>query len=466
MLPSIRVLPLLLLFLGGEALAQPPDRVSETNHAPVSISSEKELPDSRTDPSWGQYRGILGILTVLALAVACSENRKAISIRTISMGMLLQVVLGVSLLLIPAGRDLVVAASEFVVLILNCAIVGAEFVFGPQLVDPSGPVGFVFAFRVLPTVIFVAALFAVLYQIGIMQLIVRAFAWMMAKLLGSSGAESLNVAASLFLGQTEAPLTIRPFLARLTRSELMVVMVSGMALVSGGILAAYIEAGAAPSALLTAILMNAPASIVLAKILVPETGAPETRGQVNADATPRDANVIDAAARGTREGLQLALNIAAVLITFLALIAMIDVGLNAFGSLLHSWSRGRIPSEELSLATLFGILFAPVAWLIGVPWADCADVGGLLGSRLILNELVAYGMLGDIASQLQPRSITIATIALCGFANISSIGIQVGGIGALVPDRRSDLARLGLRALFAATLTNLLTASIAGMLLS
>lgn len=466
MLRSFRVLPLLLLFLCGGAFAQPPDRVAEAIQEPAPIPQGVEDPENRPGFSWGHYRGSLGIVAIFVIAFACSENRKAVPIRTVLMGMLLQVLLGVSLLLIPAGRELVVAASGFVVLILNCAIVGAEFVFGPQLVSPDGAAGFVFAFRVLPTVIFVAALFAVLYQIGLMQLIVRAFAWMMAKLLGTSGAESLNVAASLFLGQTEAPLTIRPFLARLTRSELMVIMVSGMALVSGGILAAYIETGAAPAALLTAILMNAPASIVLAKILVPETGEPETIGKVNADATPRDANVIDAAARGTREGLQLALNIAAVLITFLALIALVDVGLNAFGNLLDDWSGGRIPAADLSLRTLFGILFAPVAWLIGVPWVDCSEVGGLLGSRLMLNELVAYGLLGDLSSQLQPRSVTIATIALCGFANLSSIGIQVGGIGALVPERRSDLARLGLRALFAATLTNLLTASIAGMLLS
>ncbi|RUL89797.1 NupC/NupG family nucleoside CNT transporter [Tautonia sociabilis] len=403
---------------------------------------------------------------ILGVAVLFSENRRAISIRTVAPGLMLQVGLGLLLILVPSGRQGMKAASEFVVVVLNCAIAGAEFVFGPTLVDPAGPAGFVFAFRVLPTVIFVAALFAVLYQIGLMQLVVRGFAWGMARLLGSSGAESLNVAASLFLGQTEAPLTIRPFLAGLTRSELMVVMVSGMALVSGGVLGAYIEAGADPGALLTAILMNAPASIVLAKILVPETGLPETLGRVDADATPKDANVIDAAARGTREGLHLALNIAAVLITFIALITLVDAGLGAFGRAVAGWSGGRLPLEGLSLGGILGVLLAPSAWLMGVPWSDCVEVGGLLGARLVLNELVAYGLLGEATSQLHARSATIATFALCGFANLSSIGIQVGGIGALVPERRTDLSRLGLKALLAATLANFLSASIAGTLLS
>ena len=414
----------------------------------------------------GRLRGLLGAVLMLGGAVALSENRRAIRRRTVMAGLGLQVGLGLLLIAMPLGRTLMEAASGVVVAVLDCAIVGAEFVFGPSLVDPGGPAGFVFAFRVLPTVIFVASLFAVLYQVGLMQRVVRAFAWGMSRLLGSSGAESLNVAASLFLGQTEAPLTIRPFLARLTRSELMVVMVSGMALVSGGVLAAYIEAGAAPGLLLTAILMNAPASIVLAKIMVPETLVPETLGRVDADAMPRDANVIDAAARGTREGLQLALNIAAILITFIALITLVDAGLGLFGGAITAATGGRVDLDGLSLGSILGVLLSPVAWLMGVPWVDCVEVGGLLGSRLVLNELVAYGQLGEAASRLLPRSATIATFALCGFANLSSIGIQVGGIGALVPERRGDLARLGGRALIAATLANFLSASIAGSLLS
>jgi CNT family concentrative nucleoside transporter len=459
---SLILVPLVLALISGFAVAQGLD----DEVAPDPAGRPADAGAEAAGIGWGRAQGVLGILAILSIAVACSEDRRSISSRTVLAGLGLQVGLGLLLILVPAGQRAMQAASGFVVLILNCAVEGAAFVFGPQLVDPGGPAGFVFAFRVLPTVIFVAALFAVLYQVGVMQVIVRAFAWGMAKLLGASGAESLNVAASLFLGQTEAPLTIRPFLAGLTRSELMVVMVSGMALVSGGVLGAYIEAGADPGALLTAILMNAPASIVLAKILVPETARPETLGRVDADASPKDANVIDAAARGTREGLQLALNIAAILITFIALITLVDAGLLAFGDALADWSGGRLPTEGLSLGRILGLLLAPAAWLMGVPWADCVEVGGLLGSRLVLNELVAYGQLGEAASQLLPRSGTIATFALCGFANLSSIGIQVGGIGALVPDRRSDLSRLGLRALFAATLANFLSASIAGTLLS
>ncbi|QDV37264.1 NupC/NupG family nucleoside CNT transporter [Tautonia plasticadhaerens] len=466
MVRSLRLLPLIVALLSGGATAQEAGAGGTQDPNPSGISVDADGEVAGPGIGWGKAQGVLGILVFLGIAAACSENRRAISARTVLPGLGLQVALGLLLILVPAGRRAMQAASAFVVLILDCAVTGAEFVFGPQLVDPGGPAGFVFAFRVLPTVIFVAALFAVLYQVGVMQVVVRGFARVMARLLGSSGAESLNVAASLFLGQTEAPLTIRPFLAGLTRSELMVVMVSGMALVSGGVLGAYIEAGAEPGALLTAILMNAPASIVLAKIVVPETDRPETLGRVDADASPKDANVIDAAARGTREGLQLALNIAAILITFIALITLVDAGLLALGDALADWSGGRLPTEGLSLGAILGVLLAPAAWLIGVPWSDCVEVGGLLGSRLVLNELVAYGQLGEAASQLLPRSGTIATFALCGFANLSSIGIQVGGIGALVPERRPDLSRLGLRALLAATLANFLTASITGILLS
>jgi CNT family concentrative nucleoside transporter len=334
--------------------------------------------------------------------------------------------------------------------VLGCALKGAEFVFGAKLANRAGPAGFVFAFRVLPTVVFVAALFAVLYHLGLMQRIVRGFAVVMAWLMGTSGAESLNVAASLFLGQTEAPLTIRPYLPRLTNSELLTVMTAGMAHVSGGIMAAYFDYGVEPRHILTAVIMTAPGAILLSKMLVPETGHPETLGHVREDDVRPDANVLDAAARGTRDGLQLALNIAAMLIAFLGLIALVNLGLGYLGT---------------SLEALFGLALAPVAYLLGVPWSDCRAIGGLLGTRTVLNELIAFGQLGELRSQLAPRSFTIATFALCGFANFSSIGIQLGGIGALAPDRRSDLARLGFRALLAGTLANYLSACIAGILL-
>ncbi len=438
-------------------------------------------PVGQEDPS-GLWRGLLGSFLILSVAVLCSESKRTIAIRTIVVALGMQWGLAFLLLRLPIGRLMMRKASEVVVAALECAIEGASIVFGPQLVDPGGPVGFVFAFRVLPMIIFVSALFAVLYEIGLMQRIVGGLAFLMQRFLRTTGPESLNVAASLFLGQTEAPLTIRPYLAGLSRSELMTVMVSGMALVSGSVLAAYFEAGAEPRLLLTAILMNAPASILIAKIMVPERtlGGTEhlqaplsdldsttpTPGESNAIAQllPIPARVIDAAARGTREGLQLALNVGAVLISFVALITLIDLILNPVGNSIARWTNGTIPLEGLSIELIVGRPLSLVAWLIGVPWNDALTVGELFGSRLVVNELVAYGQLGEVASHLSERSAVIATVGLCGFANLSSVGIQVGGIGALVPSRRADLARLGIKALVAATLANLLSASIAGVL--
>jgi concentrative nucleoside transporter, CNT family len=415
-----------------------------------------------------RLRGLLGIVAILALAFALSENRRAISRRVLFWGLGLQWGFALLVLRWPSGRRALEWAGDVVKAVLACALEGAEFVFGKPLVDPNGPAAFVFAFRVLPTVIFVAALFAVLYHLGVMQWVVRGFAFVMTRLMGASGAESLNVAASLFLGQTEAPLTIRPYLPRLTKSELLTVMTSGMAHVSGGVMAAYFAFGVEPRHILTAVIMTAPGTILLAKLLVPETGVPETLAgagkpavpEPDFDATPKepaapeperpDANLLDAASRGTREGLQLALNIAAMLISFLGLIALVNKGLSYAGT---------------SLQAILGTALAPVAWLLGVPWKDCKAVGGLLGTRTVLNELIAYGELGKLVGKISGRSFTIATYALCGFANLSSIGIQLGGIGALAPGRRGDLARLGFRALLAGTLANFLSACIAGVLL-
>ncbi|MGE3822284.1 MAG: NupC/NupG family nucleoside CNT transporter, partial [Isosphaeraceae bacterium] len=379
-----------------------------------------------------------------------STDRRAVSPRVVFWGLVLQWVFAMIVLRVPAGEWLLDKAGKLVEEVLSSAIDGAAFVFGDALTDPAGPAGFVFAFRVLPTVIFVAALFAILYHIGVMQWVVRGFAIVMARLFGASGAESLNVAASLFLGQTEAPLTIRPYLAKLTNSELLTVMTSGMAHVSGGVMAAYFAFGVEPRHILTAVIMTAPGTILLSKLLIPETGVPETLGTVQEDQERPDANLLDAASRGTREGLHLSLNIAAMLIAFLGLIALINKGLS-FG--------------DTSLQRLFGYALAPVAYLLGVPWSDCQEVGGLLGTRTVLNELIAYGELGGLKDRITARSFTIATFALCGFANFSSIGIQLGGIGALVPERRADLARLGFRALLAGTLANYLSACIAGILL-
>lgn len=404
----------------------------------------------------GRWQGLLGILAILGVAWACSERRQAISTRMVLGGLALQTIFGAVLLRFEAGRLALDVASGWVEVVLACATEGARFVFGETLVDPAGPVGFVFAFRVLPTIIFVAALFAVLYHLGIMQLVVRGVAWVTAGVLGSSGAETLNAAASIFLGQTEAPLVIRPYLPRLTRSELAVVMVSGMALVSGGILGAYIGVGCEPRDLIVAILMTFPASIYLTKIVVPETDTPETLGSLRVAADRPDANLLAAAARGTREGLLLAVNVAAILVAFIALVALVN--------LLLGWLGGWWGRPELSLQALLGTALAPVAWLLGVPWRDCGTVGGLLGTRTVLNELIAYGELGGLRDALNPKSFMLATIALCGFANLSSIGIQLGGIGALVPERRDDLARLGPKVLLIATLANFLSAALAGVL--
>src|SRR6266850_5417409 len=408
----------------------------------------------------GRFTGILGLLTMLGLAYIFSTNRRAIRLKTVAWGLGLQLAFAVFVLKIELGRVLFQRAGDAVNRLLSYSYEGSKFVFG-ALGEKQSSMGFYFAFQVLPTVIFIAAFFAVLYHYGIMQLIIKAAARVMTKFMGASGAESLNVAASIFMGQTEAPLTIRPFLPDLTRSELMTVITSVMAHVSVGIMAAYIAFGIEPKHLLSAVIMTAPGTILMAKMLVPETEQPKTAGRVvmseEEEETEKNENVLGAVARGTTDGLHLALNIAAMLISFLALIALLN---GIFGGIHNhvSW----FPS---SLQQILGTLFAPVAWVIGIPRQDCAAIGSLLGTRMVLNELVAFSMLGPQKAMLDPRSFTIATFALCGFANLSSIGIQLGGIGALAPNKRGELARLGIRAMLAGTMANLMSASIAGMLL-
>jgi CNT family concentrative nucleoside transporter len=408
----------------------------------------------------GRFTGILGLITMLGLAYVFSTNRKAIRLKTVAWGLGLQFAFAVFVLKMEVGRRLFQTAGDAVNKLLSYAFVGSQFVFG-DLGKQGSHFGFYFAFQVLPTVIFICALFAVLYYFGVMQVVIRIAAWLMTRLMGVSGAESLNVAASIFMGQTEAPQTIRPFLPDLTRSELMTVMTSGMAHVSGGIMAAYIAFGIEPKHLLSAVIMTAPGTLVMAKMLVPETEVPKTAGRVAMSEEELDAekkeNLLGAIARGTTDGLGMALNIAAMLISFLALIALLDGLMGGIHGYVH-W----FPA---SLESVLGALFAPIAWVIGIPWHDCTAIGNLLGVRMVLNELVAYSMLGAQKSGLDPRSVTIATFALCGFANFSSIGIQMGGIGALAPNQKSQLARLGLRAMLAGTMANLMSASIAGMLL-
>ena len=402
----------------------------------------------------GRLSGLLGIVAILAIAYIFSTNRRAIRAKTVAWGLGLQFGFALLVLRTAVGQDIFRWMGQKITQLLAFARFGSSFVFG-ELGTPGNTIA-VFAFQVLPTIVFIAALFAILYYLGIMQIIVLGFAKVMTRLMGASGAESLNVAASIFMGQTEAPLTIRPFLSAMTRSELMTVMTSGMAHISGGIMAAYIAFGVEARHLLTAVIMTAPGTIMLAKMFVPETEEPKTAGEVKLKIERTDVNVIDAAARGTGEGLYLALNVGAMLIAFLALIALLNVLLG----LVPLWG-----GQKLSLEWIFGHIAAPLAWLMGVPWKDSLAVGNLLGMRLALNELIAYSQLGAQKASLDPRSFIIATYALCGFANFSSIGIQLGGIGALAPDRKHDLARLGLRAVAAGTLANYLSASIAGMLL-
>jgi len=407
-----------------------------------------------------RFTGMLGILAVLSAAWLFSTNRSHIRWRTVAWGLSLQIVFAFLVLRFDFGQRAMFWAGGVVTKMLSATSAGTSVLFG-KLGTPDTSLGSIFAFQVLPTIIFISAFFAVMYHIGLMQIIIRGLAWIMLKTMRISGAESMNVAASIFMGQTEAPLTIRPFLAGATRSELMTIMTSGMAHVSGGIMAMYIAQGIEARHLLSAVIMTSPGTILLAKMLVPETEVPATEGKVIIPKSEehKDENLIGAIARGTIDGGKLAMNVAIMLISFLALVALLDMllGWVHIHAGLH-WVPG-------SLGQILGYIFWPVAWLIGVPAQDCSLIGNLLGTRMALNEVIAYIALGAHKATLLPRSFTIATFALCGFANLGSIGMQIGGIGALVPERRNDLARLGVRAMLAGTMANLISASIAGMFL-
>ena len=405
----------------------------------------------------GRFTGLLGLVVILAVAWLLSNHRRAIRLRILAWGLGLQFLFAILVLRTDFGR-IFQAIGKGVNAMLEYAEVGSQFLFGP-LGAKAGPYGVIFAFQVLPIVIFIASFFSILYYLGIMQFIVRWMALGMLKTMGASGAESLNVAASIFMGQTEAPLTIKPFIAGMTQSELFTIMASGMAHVSGAVMAAYVKiAGVEIQHLLTAVIMTAPATIMLAKIIMPEVDQPVTAGKVEIKVEKTAVNIIDAAAQGAGDGLHLALNIGAMLIAFLALIAMV----NGILGWVHTLpAMGWLPE---SLQKIFGWLFAPVAWLMGVTWKDSTAIGNLLGTRLVLNEFVAFLELAPLKAQLDPRSFTIATYALCGFANFSSIAIQIGGIGALAPSRKPDLARLGLKAVAVGSMANYMSACIAGML--
>ncbi|MBV8708590.1 MAG: NupC/NupG family nucleoside CNT transporter [Acidobacteriaceae bacterium] len=404
-----------------------------------------------------RLQGLLGLVAIVLCAYLFSTRRSAIQKRVIVWGIILQFSFAFLVLKTRFG-ELFYGVSLFVNALLNYTTAGSDFVFGNKLGERTTQFGTIFAFQVLPIVIFICSIFAILYYLGIMQVFVKAMAIVMQRFMGTSGAESTCVAASIVMGQTEAPVTVRPFLPSMTESELFTVMTSGMAHVSGAVMAAYVAiAGVSITDLLTAVIMTAPATIMLAKMFVPETGEPVTAGTIRVEVERPGVNLIDAAARGAGDGLQLALNIGGMLIAFLALIAMVNGGLG--------WLHGHIGWIPASLQQILAFIFAPIAWCLGVDWKDCATVGNLLGTRMVLNEFVAFVDLGKVKAVLEPRSFVVATFALCGFANLSSIAIQIGGIGGLAPTRKSDLARLGLKAMFVGTLANFMSACIAGMLL-
>lgn len=400
-----------------------------------------------------QLISLLGLFVFIGVAYAISENKKAIQWRTVITGVVLQALFGLVILKTGFGRAIFASASQGFNAILGFTTEGSKFLFG-NLSNPEN-IGFIFATMVLPTIIFMSALMSLLYHIGVMQKVVEVVAKVMMKVMKTSGAESLAAAANIFVGQTEAPLVIKPYVSQMTKSELMCLMTGGMATVAGGVLAAYVGFGIDAGHLLAASVMSAPAALVCAKLMVPETEESTTAGVVKVDLPAMASNAIDAAAQGASDGLKLAVNVAAMLLAFIALIAMFNGILGYFG--------GFVGMPSLSFEYVMGFLFAPVAWIMGCPWADCFIVGSMLGKKLVLNEFVAYLDLTAATGKISERSSILTTYALCGFSNFSSIAIQLGGIGTMAPEKRPVLAKYGMRALIGGTLACFMTACIAGL---
>ncbi|MGG7179050.1 NupC/NupG family nucleoside CNT transporter [Clostridium paraputrificum] len=403
-----------------------------------------------------RFIGILGIIVILGIAYLLSDNKKKINWRLVATGFGLQILFAVLILKVPFGRSIFEGVSSFITRILDFTVEGSTFLFG-SLMDQES-FGMIFAVNVLPTIIFFSSLMGILYYLGIMQAIVKFIAKGICKLLGTSGAETLSAVGNIFLGQTEAPLLVRPFIKGMTRSELNAIMVGGMATVAGGVMAGYIAMGVNAGHLLAASIMAAPAGLVLAKILVPETEEPETKDTTNIEVEKTASNVVEAAANGASDGLMLALNVGAMLLAFVALIALFNYLIGLVG--------GLVGFPELSLNWILGKLFSPLAFVMGVPTSDLSAAGSLLGQKVMINEFVAYSDLSALMSSgaLQEKTILIMTYALCGFANISSIAIQIGGIGAMAPEKKGTIAKLGFRALIGGALATCLTATIAGIL--
>ncbi|CAH0144724.1 MULTISPECIES: nucleoside transporter C-terminal domain-containing protein [Stenotrophomonas] len=418
--------------------------------------------------------GLFGLAVLIGITWLFSNNKRAVDWKLVATGISLQIAFAALVILVPGGRDVFDALGQGFVKVLSFVNEGSKFIFG-SLMDVKN-YGFIFAFQVLPTIIFFSALMGVMYHLNVMQAIVRVMAWSITKVMRVSGAETTSVCASVFIGQTEAPLTVRPYIAKMTQSELLTMMIGGMAHIAGGVLAAYVGmlGGGDPvqqafyaKHLLAASIMAAPATLVVAKLLIPETGTPLTRGTVKMEVEKTSSNIIDAAAAGAGDGLKLALNIGAMLLAFIALIALLNAPLTWLGEVTGLAAAIGKPTD---LSTIFGYVLAPIAWVIGTPWADATTVGSLIGQKVVINEFVAYTELSKIVNgqvpgmSLSEEGRLIATYALCGFANFSSIAIQIGGIGGLAPERRHDLAKFGLRAVLGGTIATFMTATIAGVL--
>ena len=418
--------------------------------------------------------GLFGLAVLIGITWLFSNNKRAVDWKLVATGITLQIAFAALVILVPGGRDVFDALGKGFVKVLSFVNEGSGFIFG-SLMDTKN-YGFIFAFQVLPTIIFFSALMGVMYHLNVMQAIVRVMAWAITKVMRVSGAETTSVCASVFIGQTEAPLTVRPYIAKMTQSELLTMMIGGMAHIAGGVLAAYVGmlGGGDPAQqafyakhLLAASIMAAPATLVVAKLLIPETGTPLTRGTVKMEVEKTSSNIIDAAAAGAGDGLKLALNIGAMLLAFIALIALLNAPLTWIGDVT---GLAAAIGKPTNLSTIFGYVLAPIAWVIGTPWADATTVGSLIGQKVVINEFVAYTELSQIVNgqvagvSLSDEGRLIATYALCGFANFSSIAIQIGGIGGLAPERRHDLAKFGLRAVLGGTIATFMTATIAGVL--
>lgn len=432
--------------------------------------------------------GIIGIFVLLGIAWLLSNNRRKIDYRVVVWGIGLQILFAVIILKTGPGQALFFYARAFITKLLSFTDAGASFLFGNlylgapgiaeslgmggpfQLWDPATQhyvnIGMIFAFHVLPTIIFFASFMGILYHLGVMQKIVEFFAWIMRVTMGTSGSESLSAAGNIFVGQTEAPLLIKPYVSTMTKSELMAIMTGGFATIAGGVMAAYVRFGVDAGHLMAASVMSAPAALVMAKIIFPETEESVTRGGVKLKVEKRTSNVIDAAATGAADGLNLALNVGAMLLAFIALIAMFNYFLGKIDDIVNLITLHHTHfAWDLSLKKIFGVIFSPLAFVMGVDLKDVAEVGNLLGTKISINELVAYVDLTKLKGVISERSYIIGTYALCGFANFSSIAIQIGGIGSIAPERRSDLAKIGLKAMFAGALASWLTATIAGILI-